>query len=70
MIYKFAQVYYLFVVKKVNIIEATGYRKAARLLKVVFKASVATIRATHSAVTRSATHSTSTKSSQTDAGTR
>ena len=38
MIYKFAQVYYLFVVKKVDTIEATGYRKAARLLKVVFEA--------------------------------
>jgi hypothetical protein len=38
MIYKFAQVYYLFVVKKVDTIKATGYRKAARLLKVVFEA--------------------------------
>ena len=38
MIYKFAQVYYLFVVKKVDTIKAIGYRKAARLLKVVFEA--------------------------------
>ena len=38
MMYKFAQVYYIFVVKKVDTIKAIGYRKAARLLKVVFEA--------------------------------
>ena len=38
MLYTFYHLYYFFVVKKVDIIKAPGYRKIARILKVVFEA--------------------------------
>ncbi|HWT82529.1 MAG TPA: hypothetical protein VN648_27395, partial [Candidatus Methylomirabilis sp.] len=38
MIYQFAQIYYLLLVKKVVVTNATGYRKVARNAKLVFDA--------------------------------